>query len=37
MGNSETKLISSILSKKRAQYPDFEVKEGLKCEICKEK
>ena len=35
MGNSEDKLISSILSEKRKQFPDFEVKEGLLCEKCK--
>ena len=37
MGNSEDKLISSILSEKRKRFPDFEVKEGLLCEKCKEK
>ena len=37
MGNSETKLISSILSEKNKKFPDFEVKEGLLCEKCKEK
>ena len=34
---SEDKLISSILSEKRKRFPDFEVKEGLLCEKCKEK
>ena len=37
MGNSESSLISSILSEKNKIYPDFEVKEGLLCERCKEK
>ena len=37
MGNSEDKFISSILSEKRKRFPDFEVKEGLLCEKCKEK
>ena len=36
MGNSETKLIKSISSEKNKQFPDFEVKEGLLCEKCKE-
>ena len=37
MGSSELSLISSILSEKNQIYPDFEVKEGLLCERCKEK
>lgn len=37
MGNSETKLINSILSTKKKKYPDFEIKEGLLCEKCKER
>ena len=37
MGNSESKLISSILSEKNKKFPDFEVKEGLLCEKCKER
>ena len=37
MGNSESSLISSILSEKNKIYPDYEVKEDLLCETCKEK
>ena len=37
MGNSESKLISSIFIEKNKQYPDFEIKEGLLCEKCKER
>ena len=37
MGNSESKLISSILSEKNKAYPDFEIEEGLLCEKCKER
>ena len=37
MGNSENKLLSSIFEEKNKQYPDFEIKEDLLCEKCKER
>ena len=37
MGNSESNLISSILSEKNKKFPEFEIKEGLLCEKCKER
>ena len=37
MGNSESKLISSILSEKNKVFPDLEIKKDLLCKNCNEK